>query len=463
MKRVETEMFGMHVLRRETSWPHFQLAVLRLWDTVQWPAIEQRRRDFDFSALDEEVGRARRSSVQDVVFTFGRVPTWASARPATPCVYAGNAFASIETIVRHQNIVTVSVDRPLQFQAGKGVGIGDVSDASFDGGFSVLGVTGPKSFTYSGAGVDAQSSGGTVFNEGGCRGPVQDARDLAQFAESLVRRYCGVIRYWELWNEPDLGDFWGGGTPDLVSQASVLYPLIKDAQNCACVRDRCSPGEASGSNPNIVLSPSPSTLRSTWLDSWLLAGGAKYFDVFAFHGYGFEDDPEDLPQFIQRARESLAAAGKPGVPLWDTEGGWGREVGADVRKRASWLARAYLLQAAAGVERFIWYAYDNPKWGTLWTPEQGENAAAVAYREVESWMIGATVGPCDVAGGGVWACSIKRDGKPPAHAVWNPRGKTVFEVPAGWHAKQWRDLSGGTHVLNGPTLEIDDMPVLIEN
>ena len=44
---------------------------------------------------------------------------------------------------------------------------------------------------------------------GTCYPPAKLA-DFDTFATQLVQRYCGVVQYYETWNEPSIPDFWAG-------------------------------------------------------------------------------------------------------------------------------------------------------------------------------------------------------------------------------------------------------------
>ncbi len=457
MHPLSIELFGLHIHRSTTTtdWPRLTFGTWRLWDTAQWADIEPERGRMDFRQLDTLVALNAAHGNKDLVFVFGRVPSWASAKPAAPCAYANGARAPIAVLTRGDGIVTVRTTSAIDVRAGEGVGIGGVADTSFDGGFTAQTTANARTFTYRQPGPDRRTTGGTLFRQGGCAGPVADVEDLAAFAHALVQRYCGVIRYWELWNEPNQPEFWAGSLSALVRQSAVVYRTIKD-------QNACSVG---GRNPNVVLSPSPSEIRSTWLYDWLTQGGAAYSDVIAFHGYTFTREPEAMPFYIRRVRAWADAAGRRDADLWDTEGSWGDDGGVDARQRAGWLARAYVLHAASGVSRFIWYAYDNARFGTLWEQGRGQSQSSDAFTQVQQWLTGARLEPCETRAG-TWTCRLSRPGGYAGAIVWNPQAAAPIPMrvrdllPS---AREWRDLSGRRHVVSGETFEVDRQPRLLAN
>lgn len=42
--------------------------------------------------------------------------------------------------------------------------------------------------------------------------PLKNFATFGRFVRALVNRYKGRIRSWEIWNEPDILEFWTGST-----------------------------------------------------------------------------------------------------------------------------------------------------------------------------------------------------------------------------------------------------------
>jgi hypothetical protein len=312
---------------------------------------------------------------------------------------------------------------------------------------------------------------GSVAWLGSCDAPDMAAFD--DFMTHMVRRYCGVVQYYETWNEPDLKIFWNGTDSQLANIASDLYQIAKDPANCGCTNGACSPG--GGVNPNQVILPSISSINGpnlSWLDTYLAAKGPTYpyADVAAFHGYGYAK-PENIVQGEAQLKETLARHGLSQLELWDTEASWGTTTTDDQEQEASWLMRFHMAQAVSGVSRFVWYAYDNCAWGTLWGPAcqdssdnwQGVRLPGEAYANVQGWIVGATLTHCEQYEDGLWACELQRAGGYEGWMLWvsNGTGRSV-PISSKLQLTSYRDYRNNSTVLSGP-IWVDQMPVIVEN
>ena len=319
--------------------------------------------------------------------------------------------------------------------------------------------------------ADPCGSAGTAA--GSCDAPEMQALD--DFLTQVVRRYCGVVQYYETWNEPNLTAFWNGNDAQLLGIARDLYQIAKDPANCGCANGVCAPG--GGVNANEVLLPAVNQINEpnlSWLDRYLFlaaAGGTyPYADVASFHGYGYTQ-PEDIVQGVAQLKKTLARHGLSSLELWDTEASWGTTTVSDQQQEASWLMRFHLAQAAAGVSRFVWYAYDNCTWGTLWGPAcgdssdnwQGVRLPGEAYATVEGWMVGATLDHCEQYQDGLWACELQRTGGYEGWVLWDSTGATrSVRIPNNPQLTEYRDWQNNIRVLPAE-ITVDEMPVLVEN
>lgn len=140
-------------------------------------------------------------------------------------------------------------------------------------------------------------------------GPIKADKIAAfgNFVYDAVVRYSKApynVRYWEIWNEPDVsytadignGGFgcWGDTTDDYYGGGyyadvlKVVYPKIKAADPNAKVLVGgllldCDPRPDS----NYCAANSKDTRPPKYLEGILLNGGANYFDGISFHGYDY--------------------------------------------------------------------------------------------------------------------------------------------------------------------------------
>lgn len=154
------------------------------------------------------------------------------------------------------------------------------------------------------------------------RAPPSDPRDFAGFLMRLVTRYRGRIQYWEIWNEPNLPQFWTH--PDPVVYTGLLraaYPAIKASDPTAVVL-------AGALAPVEPGAPGVDTLG--FVDAMYRAGARGFFDGLSFHPYTNGQSPTaDQPglpvhsfaRSVPALHLAMLRAGDS-RPIWLTESGW---------------------------------------------------------------------------------------------------------------------------------------------
>lgn len=149
---------------------------------------------------------------------------------------------------------------------------------------------------------------------------INQANSWADFVHNTVERYkpggvlaaqqgwaSGVgVRYWEIWNEPDLSQFWSGTVAEYYRLLEVAYQTI----------------EAADPEATVLLGALAFFEKPDWLSDLLALTGddpAKaYFDVFSFHYYWSIYTTE---YWLVRSRNTLDASGLSHAPVWITESG----------------------------------------------------------------------------------------------------------------------------------------------
>ena len=165
----------------------------------------------------------------------------------------------------------------------------------------------------------------------GAFAPPDNYGDFGDFVYALVNRYRGRVRYYQIWNEPNIYPEWGSYSISPEDYTGLL--------KIAATRAR----EA---NPNVViisgalastiaLQPDAAPPNNALNDLLFLqrmydAGAAPYFDVMAMQAYGLWSGPTDRrmhprvmnfgrPQFV---RDLMVANGDEQKPIWISEMGW---------------------------------------------------------------------------------------------------------------------------------------------
>ena len=290
----------------------------------------------------------------------------------------------------------------------------------------------------------------------GVSAPPDDIADRRDFVRMVATRYKGRIAAYEVWNEPDLTQFYSGTPAQMVAVERVTAEEVHRIDPVALV---VAPAVSGGAG----------TGQLRWLDEYLAAGGGRYADVIGDHFY--TNPPEEDIAALGRFRAVLAAHGLSGKPVWNTESGL-ELAGHTEQYAGDFLAREFLIDWALGLPRLCFYAYDNGGYFGLdkETPEGKDRDPAVlapsgvAYVEVEAWLTGARMLSCGSDANGTWTCALVRPGGGRAWVVWNTEGARIYPVPASWRVRHLRVLSGIRLNFNAPTtLTVSPSPVLLES
>ncbi len=189
-----------------------------------------------------------------------------------------------------------------------------------------------------------------LARDGNSTGPPDDFADYGAFVRAVVERYDGdglddapgspVVRYFQLWNEPNLKNEWGWETPrpeDFVALLRVGATAARAANPAVVI---LFPGLA----PTDGLDDRAPMTELEYLDRVYRAGGAAYFDVMAAQNYGLGQPPDEHRFVFLRGRENwnwrrpldtrndvsrivllrevMERNGDAGTAIWVTEFGW---------------------------------------------------------------------------------------------------------------------------------------------
>ena len=152
---------------------------------------------------------------------------------------------------------------------------------------------------------------------------------FARFAAVFARRYRDTVRFYQIWDEPNIAPHWGNRLIDPVGYARLL--------RAAAVTVRAA-------DPDSVilaaaLAPTQDRGHTAIDEGFFLqrlyaAGAAPYFDAALVQPFGFgtaSDDPRsrvDALNFRRAAwvRRVMVAAGDAQTPVWAVRFGWNRQV-----------------------------------------------------------------------------------------------------------------------------------------
>ena len=226
--------------------------------------------------------------------------------------------------------------------------------------------------------------------------------DLGRFAAAFAKRYGQVLRFYQVWDEPNIQPHWG---QDLVDAAEYAG-LLREAAVQLRVADPDAAILAAALAPNFE----PGGLNQsdiTYLDDLYQAGAAPWFDVVAAQPYGFDRPPSDPPSpdtlNFRRAellREVMRRRGDANTPLWAVAYGWHSPLDGQLTAASPWQSVDEPTQAAWAVDAAEWarrqwpwlgglawaswqppQPVDDPHWGfALVTPQDDERPVLTALR-----------------------------------------------------------------------------------
>jgi hypothetical protein len=164
-------------------------------------------------------------------------------------------------------------------------------------------------------------------------------QDWYDYVYATVSRYKGSIKYWEMWNEPNLTQFWNGTRAQFIE----LFKVGADAAHAA--------------DPDcMVLGPEISSAgqRTVWMTDLLQQAGNK-IDIISFHQYDGADTAAGRLWEIDGMHNIIVNAGYGNKPIWVTESGWASDnIGEQAQAK-------YLSEMLAGMasrpwwKKFFWY------------------------------------------------------------------------------------------------------------
>jgi hypothetical protein len=176
--------------------------------------------------------------------------------------------------------------------------------------------------------------------DGSSTGPPDNYSDYSAFVSTVVDRYRGKVRFFQLWNEPNLKNEWNWQEPDPEEFAHLL---------------RLSYAAAKAANPDaVILFPSLAPVDGLdkrapmteleYLDAVYKAGAKDSFDIMSAQAYGLGQPPDEHRYLWVRSgdnwvwsrpidtrtdvsrlvlvREVMERNGDGDKPIWVSEFGW---------------------------------------------------------------------------------------------------------------------------------------------
>ncbi len=294
-----------------------------------------------------------------------------------------------------------------------------------------------------------------------CRAPPADVTSgdamWKEYVTALVQHSLSSptahIKYYELWNEPNLAAFYTGTMPQLVTMSCDAYAIIHQL------------------DPNaVVISPPYSgdgTDAPGWLAQYFAAGGTHCQDAISYHAYVGGSDPSRLWTITNNIRAIMTAYGIGNEPLFQTEGGSGG-IGGSLSsvQQAGYAGTFYTIGWAQNLAGNYWYAWDGGSGWLLWDPVTGEAPGGIAYAQIYNWLHNAykpSSTPCYQSVDGTWHCNLTLANGNPAQIIWNETTSKTLSVSPSFTSYETLNNSTKSAIVGNsvtvgiePTLLIDE-------
>lgn len=281
--------------------------------------------------------------------------------------------------------------------------------------------------------------------------PPANRADFGRFAAALAQRYGPSLRYYQVWDEPNIAPHWGRGWVDAADYTGLLRE--------AAVQLRSVDPDAVVLLAALAPTTEPGGLNQSdldYLNALYAAGAAPWFDGAAAQPYGFGRPPEDAPapdrlnfRRAELLRQIMLRHGDSATPLWLSAFGWhsasGETAGpwpsVDASTQATWAPAAmeWARQHWDWTAGTAWAAWqpdappDDPRWGFALVAADGQASATLGA--LSDWMrtlhpLGPGVWPFDapaVEAEGGWRLLSQAADPPRDAALGNNRLSIPFE------------------------------------
>jgi hypothetical protein len=408
---VPNNFFGLHmhsgVVARQ-PWPVVSFGSIRLWDAaVSWSDLNKSNGAYNWTTLDKWLAAAQAHN-DDLLYTFGRVPQWASSSP---------------------------------YESGCSGGPGTCAP--------------PNDLNADGTGTDQH------FKD-----------FVTALATHNKNSTTAHIKYWELWNEPFNSPNWVGTTQQMVRMAGDATAIIKsiDPSAVVIVPSVCIEGLQGRNWLDAYLAAGGKTYADAvafhgyvqkpgtpLLAENILAYISKTQAILAKYGL------QNKPLWDTELSWGKSAVSSPAFTDPDMRMGFLARM--HLLHRSAGVARLFWYQWNSPSDLgTLWVPNPtNPLApGTVLKP-------GIAYGQIEQWMAGANMTSACSANGTVWSCNFTRPNGYVARAVWDTAQScangtcTTSSYPVGTQFVQYRTLSGATVAITGSTVPIGYKPILLEN
>jgi hypothetical protein len=298
----------------------------------------------------------------------------------------------------------------------------------------------------------------------GCSAEPANMGDWEEYVRTVAQRYRGKIAIYELWNEPDFSDipndrhdrpgFYKGNVANMVEMARIARRVLDEE------------------DPNAKLSTPGFVNGPHRLEMFLSAGGKQYVQAISYHFYA--RNSSEMANKLVDVRAVMQRQSVANLPLMNTEAGL--EVVAPNKPQTGFavysqaegagkLAQYFILGAAAGLQQYYHYVWDNAHMG-METPQGEKLPPYDAYVKTRSWLLNSKMLGCEsIVPNGV-KCLAENAGKRFLY-VWAVKsGNYTVPLPSGYRVatiEKLNDTAPQSRISNANSLnlELGDAPIRV--
>jgi len=197
-------------------------------------------------------------------------------------------------------------------------------------------------------------------NKKGRNFPANNVADWKNFVARVIARYKNQIKYWGIWNEPNLNVFFALGKDIYVQQ--VLLPAAQAI--------RAADPAAFIVGPDLSHKTTPGSEWYFWM-KYILDNAGGYLDVISHHIYedlGVYFMYELLEQgdkFIPSVKAIIEESGQGNKPFWITETGWNTSRYSEIMQANRYLDMLHVRARKNYPEKVFFYEIiDDPRAST---------------------------------------------------------------------------------------------------
>ncbi|MDI1289091.1 MAG: hypothetical protein PSX37_03955 [bacterium] len=285
--------------------------------------------------------------------------------------------------------------------------------------------------------------------------PPRRMSEFRTFVEALVHRYGDRINAIEVWNEPNLQNYYTGTATELVEMTTILANVVRRAGVRTEVLAASTTTRTTGSFYNFYSAYLKGLRKADWP-----------IDGFTFHSYPrASGTPADRIGAVTMFKAMLTFAGAPKLPVYETEINYGlagqdephRVIdGADAR---GYLAQTYVDAVRSGIQTVDWYL-----WSRADYPLLGIQLNLSRPGTIEAWnwtydqLVGSSLRSC-ADQGAASVCGFTRNGHDFALAYSAMGDEAALNVPASLTLQC--DMRENCSAIADSTVRVGIEPILL--